>query len=64
MLVKLLMLERFNLLSINQTSAQIKLLQAWKASRDLNYPINLTKTRLAEEEQNDLEMLDDQCRGK
>ena len=64
MVDKLLMLERFNLLSINQTSAQIKLLQAWKASRDLNYPINLTKTRLAEEEQNDLEMLDDQCRGK
>ena len=45
------MLERFDLLSINQTSAQIKLLEAWKASRNPNYPINLTKTRLPEEEQ-------------
>ena len=53
MVDKLLMLERFNLLSINQTSAQIKLIKAWKASRDLNYPINMTKTVLPEEEKND-----------
>ena len=47
------MLERFDFLSINQTSAQIKLIKAWKASRDLNYPINMTKTVLPEEEKND-----------
>ena len=33
------MLTKFNLLSVNQTSAQIKLLEAWKASRDPDFPI-------------------------
>ena len=29
------------MLSINQTSAQIKLQEAWKASKDADYPIKL-----------------------
>ena len=35
------MLEKFNMLSINQTMAEIKLLEAWKANRDEDYPIRL-----------------------
>ena len=31
-------LERFDLLSVNQTSAQIKLLGVWKNSKDSEYP--------------------------
>ena len=34
------MLLKFDFLSVNQTSAQIKLQEAWKASRDPNFPIN------------------------
>ena len=33
------MLTKFDLLSVNQTSAQIKLLEAWKASRDPDFPV-------------------------
>ena len=43
------MLDKFDMLLINQTSAQIKLTEAWKASRDADYPIemrnNLTEKR-------------------
>ena len=39
------MLEKFEILSINQTIAQIKLTEAWKASKDDNYPIKLRWTR-------------------
>ena len=35
------MLEKFNMLSINPTMAEIKLLEAWKANRDEDYPIRL-----------------------
>jgi hypothetical protein len=35
------MLDKFDLLSINQTSAQIKLTEAWKASKDVDYPIEM-----------------------
>ena len=33
------MLEKFNMLSINQTIAEIKVLEAWKANKDKNYPV-------------------------
>ena len=39
------MLDKFDLLSINQTSAQIKLTEAWKASKDINYPIEMKPKR-------------------
>ena len=39
------MLTKFELLLINQTSAQIKLTEAWKASRDTNYLIKMKNTR-------------------
>ena len=39
------MLDKFDLLSINQTSAQIKLTEAWKASKDINYPIEMKPRR-------------------
>ena len=35
------MLDKFDLLSINQTLAQIKLTEAWKASKDVDYPIEM-----------------------
>ena len=38
------MLENFNSLSINQSSAQIKFQEAWKASKGESYPIDLMKT--------------------
>ena len=41
MLSKKDMLNKFEILSMNQTLAQIKLTEAWKASRNTNYPINM-----------------------
>ena len=38
-------LEKLGILSINQTLAQIKLLEAWKACRDMSYLIELMKQR-------------------
>ena len=35
------MLEKFDMLSINQTIAQIKIMEAWKANKDENYPIHM-----------------------
>ena len=35
------MLDRFDIPSVNQTAAQIKLQEAWKASRDPDFPIEL-----------------------
>ena len=32
------------ILSVNQTTVQIKIQKTWKVSRDPNYPINLMKT--------------------
>ena len=43
------MLEKFDLLSINQTSAQIKQQEAWKAYRDEDYPINLKNKMITED---------------
>ena len=37
------MLEKFKMLSINQMMAQIKLTEAWKASRDENYLIQMKR---------------------
>ena len=34
------MLLKFDFISVIQTSAQIKIQEAWKASRDPNFPIN------------------------
>ena len=42
------MLEKFNMLSINQTIAEIKVLEAWKANKDENYPIRLRRERRTE----------------
>ena len=39
------MLTKFDLLSINQTSPQIKLTEARKARRDKNYPIKMKYSR-------------------
>ena len=38
------MLEKFDLLSVNQTAAQIKLMEAWKASREAELP-NIQDTK-------------------
>ena len=46
------MLQKLDLLSENQTMAQIKLLEAWKAKRDPDFPIKMMKnTRPEKEEQ-------------
>ena len=37
------MLERVDVLSINQTTALIKLLEAWKANKHQDYPVCLKK---------------------
>ena len=42
------MLDKFDMLSINQTAAQIKLQEAWKAREDQNYSINLNIERRME----------------
>ena len=41
------MLEKFNLLSINQLSAQIKLKEVWKSLNCEDYPIKLTEWNTA-----------------
>ena len=33
------MLDKFDMLSVNQTAAQIKLTEAWKAMNDKEYPV-------------------------
>ena len=38
-------------LSVNQTAAQIKLTEAWKASRGEGYPVKIRRDRGAENEQ-------------
>ena len=45
------MLEKFDMLSINQILAQIKLLEAWKASKDENDPIHMKKKDRTEGEE-------------
>ena len=42
------MLNRFNMLSVNQSAAQIKLLEAWKSMNVEDYPINLRNERQSE----------------
>lgn len=37
------MLEKFNMLSVNQTAASIKILEAWKSENISDYPIKLIK---------------------
>ena len=37
------LLEKFNILSVNQTAIQIKLMEAWKATHMPNYPTQLEK---------------------
>ena len=45
------MLLKFDFISVIQTSAQIKIQEAWKASRDPNFPINFgSKGREGERE--------------
>ena len=41
------MLEKFNLLSVNQLSAQIKLKEVWKSLNCEDYPIKLTEWNTA-----------------
>ena len=41
------MLEKFDLLLIKQTSAQVYIEETQKTNRDSNYPINLVNTRTA-----------------
>ena len=43
------MLRKFNMLSVNQTAAQIKLTEAWKSCRTENYPVKLRKTNAGNE---------------
>ena len=42
------LLEKSNLLSVNQTNAQIKLLEMWKATTIQDYPIEVKKTKYDE----------------
>ena len=46
------MLEKFDMLSVNQTAAQIKLTEAWKASQDPDYPVRLMENRKTENGEN------------
>ena len=43
------MLEKLDMLSINQMLAQVKLLEAWKAIKDENYPIHMKKKKKAQQ---------------
>ena len=47
------MLKRFNLLLVNQNAAQIKLQEAWRASREPDFPIALLKRGETEENGNE-----------
>ena len=40
------------MLSVNQTAAQIKLTEAWKASQDPDYPVRLMENRKTENGEN------------
>ena len=40
------LLKKYNLLSVNQLAAQIKLVEAWKAVNIVNYPIKLENNQL------------------
>ena len=51
------MVEKFDLLSINQTSTQIKLQEAWKASRDSNFPIYFIKKKRTENEEQQFRLM-------
>ena len=42
------LLEKSNVLSVNQTNAQIKLLEMWKATTIQDYPIEVKKTKYDE----------------
>ena len=37
------MLHKYDKLSVNQTAAQIKLTEAWKASKDTDYPVQMKR---------------------
>ena len=39
------MVAEFYMLSLNQTTAQIKLLEAWKVNKDQDYSVHLKKER-------------------
>ena len=43
------MLEKFNMLSVNQLAAQVKLVEVWKAQNDPKCPIKMTKKIVSEE---------------
>ena len=45
------MLEKFDMLSINQTIAQIKIMEAWKANKDENYPVHMKRRERMEGEE-------------
>ena len=45
------MLEKFDMLSISQTLAQIKFLEEWKVNKDENYPIHIKKKDRTEGEE-------------
>ena len=38
------LLERTNIISVNQTGAQIKLCEMWKAAKLENYPVKMERT--------------------
>ena len=46
------MLARFDILSVNQLAAQIKLTEAWKAMKDEEYPVKLRREKKEETENN------------
>ena len=46
------MLERFDMLSVNQLAAQIKLTEAWKAMNDKEYPVKLRRENIIETDNN------------
>ena len=39
------MLDKFNMLSVNQTMAQVKITKAWKANKDKDYPVKMKQER-------------------
>ena len=45
------MLEKFDLLTVNKTAARFKLQEAWKESKNPEYPIKLVKKWGTEEEE-------------
>ena len=44
------MLDKLDMLSVNQTMVQVKLTEAWKVSKDEDYPVKMKQDRIQDNE--------------